>query len=166
MVDGETIVWDSHAIITYLVDKYGIENKLYPKDLAVRAKVNQRLFFEASSLYPKLREVIVSILFQNGTMPSKETVDTMHKTLDILEIFLAIDHYLVGNGWTIADISVANSILLLKVFAPLNSEKYPKILAWLDRVNKNIPHFAEINGTFPVIFAQSVTATAERNKSK
>lgn len=166
MVDGETIVWDSHAIITYLVDKYGIDNKLYPKDLAVRAKVNQRLFFEASSLFPKLRQVVVSIFFQNGTMPSKDTVDNMYKTLDILEIFLAIDNYLVGNGWTIADISVANSILLLKVFAPLNAEKYPKILAWLERVNKNIPHFAEINGTFPVIFAQSMTATAERNKSK
>lgn len=166
LVDGETVVWDSHAVITYLVDKYGIDSKLYPKDLAVRAKVNQRLFFEASSLFPKLREVVVSIFFENGTLPSKEKVDNMYKVLNTLEVFLAIDQYLVGNGWTIADISVANSVALMKVFAPLNADKYPKVLAWLERVNKNVPHYAEINGTFPVIFAQSITATAERNKSK
>lgn len=160
------MIWDSHAIAAYLVDKYGKDDAIYPKDLFTRARVNQRLFFEAGSLFPKIRAATYSIIFQGGSLPSQEVVDDFHKTFETLENTLQTSLYLVGDNWTIADVSVANSILVSATYAPLDADKYPKTVAWLERVDKNIPHFAEINGTFIQQFQEIVKATAEKNKTK
>lgn len=59
--DDGFILWESRAISSYLVDKYGKTDKLYPKDLKRRALVDQRLYFDASNLYVKIRNICVSI---------------------------------------------------------------------------------------------------------
>lgn len=166
LVDDGHSIWDSHVIIAYLVDRYGKDDQLYPKDLIIRAKINQRLFFEASALSPKLRDATYPIFFHDGLMPAKDKVDDMYSSLDILETFLGTNAYLAGDNWTIADVSVANTILLLQFYAPLSIEKHSKILAWLDRIEQNVPYFAEINGDYPVIMAEAIEATVERNKLK
>lgn len=53
--DNGVIIWDSHAICTYLVEKYGKDDQLYPKDLLQRAQVDQRLHFDGGFLFPRLR---------------------------------------------------------------------------------------------------------------
>lgn len=58
--DEGFVVWESRAIACYLADKYGKDDELYPKDLKRRAIVNQRLHFDGSSLYVKIRAVCVS----------------------------------------------------------------------------------------------------------
>lgn len=50
----------SHAIIMYLVDKYGKNDSLYPKDLNKRALVNQILFFDTGVLFARLKSIVVS----------------------------------------------------------------------------------------------------------
>lgn len=165
MDDNGKVLWDSHVISAYLVDKYGKDDSLYPKDLFIRAKVTQRLFFDAGSLFPKLRNAIYPILFENGGWPTQYNIDEIYKVLDILEKFLATDPYLVGDKYTIADISVANTVLIIPIFAPI-TDKYPKISAWLERVNSNIPHFAEINGDYVNISTAIIKDTVEKNKSQ
>lgn len=61
--DDGYILWDSHAINIYLVDKYAKDDSLYPKDLQKRGKVNQRLFFNSSVLSNAMGAVLVSIVF-------------------------------------------------------------------------------------------------------
>lgn len=56
--DGFTI-WDSHAIIVYLLSKYAKDNKLYPSDIRQQAVVNQRLHFDSGILFPRLRRTAV-----------------------------------------------------------------------------------------------------------
>ena len=51
----------SRAIVTYLVDKYGKDDSLYPKDVEKRSLVVQRLFFDATVLYQRFAEAYVSI---------------------------------------------------------------------------------------------------------
>lgn len=63
LTDGDTIIWDSHAIIAYLVRKYGKDDSLYPKDFAKRALVDQRLHFEGSVVFVTIRQIVVSIKF-------------------------------------------------------------------------------------------------------
>lgn len=58
--DGGFILWESRAIARYLADKYGKDDQLYPKDLKRRAVINQRLDFDASNLYVKIRNICVS----------------------------------------------------------------------------------------------------------
>jgi hypothetical protein len=43
-----------------LISKYGKDDSLYPKDLQKRAVVDQRLHFDSSILFPRLRDIVVS----------------------------------------------------------------------------------------------------------
>lgn len=59
--DDGFVLWESKAIACYLVEKHGRED-LYPKDLKRRAVVNQRLYYDSSMLYPRIRAINASIL--------------------------------------------------------------------------------------------------------
>lgn len=54
LIDGSLSVFDSSAISIYLVDRYAKDDSVYPKDVALRAKVNERLFYVASYIFPRL----------------------------------------------------------------------------------------------------------------
>lgn len=60
--DDDNFITDSHAICTYLVQKYGSEEhqKLYPSDLLERTLVDQKLFFDTGVLFVRLCKVLVS----------------------------------------------------------------------------------------------------------
>ncbi len=60
LVDNGFAIFESRAIITYLVNKYAPESSLYPKDAQARANVDKVLFFDASSYYPTLKTAFVS----------------------------------------------------------------------------------------------------------
>ena len=51
MVDGSLVLNESRPIAGYLVNKYGKDDKLYPKDPVARAKVDQRLYFDMGTFY-------------------------------------------------------------------------------------------------------------------
>lgn len=145
LIDGDFSIWDSHTICAYLVDKYGKDDKLYPKDLKLRAKCNQRLFFDAASLFVRMREFSLHYILRGGTDIPEAMVEPIYVAFEILERFLATDPYLVGNHLTIADVSVATTVWALQIYAPLKPDEHPKIAAWLERIKTEIPIFAEIN---------------------
>lgn len=62
--DNGQFIADSHAICTYLIQKYGKEKDqlLYPADLYHRALVDQKLHFDTGVLFTRLRGVMVSFL--------------------------------------------------------------------------------------------------------
>jgi glutathione S-transferase len=61
LVDGDDVIFDSHAIMIYLVEKYAENDDLYPKtDLKLRTKINQILFYEASYLFPRSFDIPVN----------------------------------------------------------------------------------------------------------
>lgn len=145
LVDGDFSIWDSHAICAYLVDKYGKDDRLYPKDLELRARCNQRLFFDAASLFVRVREFGLHFMLNGGTDTPQSMIDPIYVAYEILERFLANDPFLVGTHLTIADISVATTVWALQMYAPLKADEHPQILAWFARVKQEIPIFVEIN---------------------
>ena len=44
-----------------MCDKYGTDDKLYPNDLAVRATVNARLYFDIGTFYKAFGDCVVII---------------------------------------------------------------------------------------------------------
>lgn len=158
------VIWDSHSICAYLMDKYGKDDSLYPKDLQLRARCNQRMFFDAASLFVRLRDCTVHVLRNGGKELTQNFVDPIYAAYEILEAFLAKDPFLVGNKLTIADISVMNTVLSIEIYAPLKSDKYPKILAWLKRSREAIPFFDELKLSDIEEYRTLITKTMEKNR--
>lgn len=50
---------ESRAICSYLVNKYGKDDTLYPKDANARALVDQRLYFDMGVFYYRFGQVYV-----------------------------------------------------------------------------------------------------------
>lgn len=60
--DDAKYIWDSHAVSVYLIEKYGDDQFLYPKDLYKRAVIDQRLHFDSGVLFPSLQKCWVNII--------------------------------------------------------------------------------------------------------
>ena len=51
LVDNGFVLWESRAICTYLAQKYGTDDQLYPQNIKKRAVVDQRLYFDMGVFY-------------------------------------------------------------------------------------------------------------------
>ena len=63
IVDDGFALNESRAICGYLVQKYGKDDSLYPKDPKKRAIVDQRLYFDMGVFYQSFAKVYVIHLF-------------------------------------------------------------------------------------------------------
>lgn len=63
--DGELILNDSHSILLYLAETYGAGTNLLPIEPELRAKVIDRLLFNATVLFRRDSEAFVSCQFIN-----------------------------------------------------------------------------------------------------
>lgn len=144
--DGGNFLWDSHAIIAYLVDKYGKDDSLYPKDLLKRAVVNQRLHFETGVMFEGgLRSITIPLWFKNVTKFPQERLDALFEIYNFLEVFLKDTQFVAGDHVTIADLSIITTVTSFVAFADIDSLKYPKLSAWINRM-KALPYYQEANG--------------------
>ena len=73
MEDGELVLNESRPIATYLVAKYGKDDKLYPADIVTRAVIDQRLYFDMGAFYKSLGDVVVSIKYVDQNNIFKKT---------------------------------------------------------------------------------------------
>ncbi|XP_031349110.1 glutathione S-transferase 1-like isoform X2 [Photinus pyralis] len=138
--DDGTIVWDSHAINAYLVSKYGKDDSLYPKDFAKRALVDQRLHFDSGWAFLGMRN-IEPIYFRGSKTIPEYLKENANKIYNFLETFLEGKMWVAGDNITIADFSLISSITSLNVLVPIDSGKFPKVAAWIQR-SEQLPYYA------------------------
>ncbi|CDO72784.1 hypothetical protein BN946_scf184994.g37 [Trametes cinnabarina] len=104
---NDFVIWESNAILLYLIKKYDKENKLGVTNEEDKYKLLQWLFFQASGQGPYFGQAIWFMRFHPEHLPSaieryqKET----QRVLSVLESVLSKQEWLVGNKPTIADIS-------------------------------------------------------------
>ncbi|XP_030382129.1 glutathione S-transferase 1-like [Scaptodrosophila lebanonensis] len=145
--DNGQFIWDSHAIMAYLVRKYGKDDSLYPKDPILRAIVDQRLHFESGVVFTgALRSITTPLLFSGRTEIPKERIDAIAEVYDFMEEFLKHHNYIAGNHLTIADFSLISSITSLVAFLDIEVVKYSQIVAWMRRLEQ-LPYYEEANGS-------------------
>ncbi|XP_065073873.1 glutathione S-transferase 1-like [Ochlerotatus camptorhynchus] len=162
--DNGAVVSESHAIMIYLVSKYGKDDSLYSRDLLKQAKLNAALHFESGVLFARMRFVFEPILFGGGCEIPTDKAEYVQKAYQLLEDTL-VDDYVVGNSLTIADFSCVSSISSVMGVIPMDKDKYPKIDAWLDRLIA-LPYYEEANGSGAVQLSQAVLAMKEKNAQK
>ena len=64
MEDGDFVMNESRAIACYLASKFDKDGakKLYPQEVQVRARVDQRLYFDMGIYYKAVGDCLVSFL--------------------------------------------------------------------------------------------------------
>ncbi|KAL7737316.1 hypothetical protein ACLKA6_012932 [Drosophila palustris] len=141
--DDGACIWDSHAIICYLVSKYAKDDSLYPKDLLKRAVVDQRLHFESGVMFANaLRSITAPLIIHGLKVVPKERIQAITEVYDFLENFLKDHDYIAGDHLTIADFSVVTTVSSLPAFVEIDAAKYVKLTAWIKRLEK-LPYYSE-----------------------
>ncbi|KAK4877116.1 hypothetical protein RN001_009622 [Aquatica leii] len=158
--DDGYYLWDSHAINKYICEKYGQNDSLYPKDLHKRGTVDQRLFFNAGIIQPRVGAIVGPIIRQGATSIPKENADNLAAAYDFLETFLEGHEYIAGDSLTIADMSIIASLSGIVHFVPVAQNKHPKLSKWMNKMQQ-LPYYVEANqvGTDKLVgFLQSKLA--------
>lgn len=58
--DDGFVLWESRAILKYLVDRYAKDDSLAPNEPKLCAMINQRLYFDGITLFPAILGYFVS----------------------------------------------------------------------------------------------------------
>lgn len=161
--DNGQILWESHAICTYLIDKYGKDDTLFPKNLYIRGKINQRLHFNSSILFTKARPCTEAVFFKGATEFPQSGINEILSAYDFMEAFLKDDPYFAGNHITVADYCIVANFSTTLIAAPLDPVKYPKLAAWFTKMTK-LPFYDDVNGKRVEMFKQFVMGKIEANK--
>lgn len=138
LVDGETIISDSNAILVYLATVYDKEKQWFPEAALVRASIEQFLSLAAHRLAGSIAKLRAANLF-NRSIDSEPLTAEAYKLLYQLQNYQNGRQWLVGEQPTIADLALYSYIKL----APeggIDLTDYPTIEAWLKRV-EDLPGF-------------------------
>jgi len=117
LVDGEAVLTESRAIMTYLCDRAG-GSPLWPQAPAARAQVLRWLFWEGHHLSPHTRAFQWENMFKPMLglgAPDEAALKTAEgpftQALAILEAALEASPFVAGPEPTLADLSVASTLM-------------------------------------------------------
>ena len=141
MVDGDFVLWESNAIMQYMAGKKGA-NGLWPADERKRLDISRWQFWELAHWTPAcgtyiFEYLVKGILGGGGPDPAKvkEGEEKFHRCAAVLDGHLATREWLVGDGVTLADISVG-VFLAFAERCNFPVEKYGHIRNWYDRLER------------------------------
>lgn len=141
--DDGFFLFESRAIMTYLVQKYGKDDKWYSKDVKKRAKIDNMLYFEGSTLFPSIASFIIpQIRLGIPADPEKEAI--MIEKIGIINTILGQHPYFGGNHISIADLSLINTLTLPEVTYNFDFGVFPNIKKWMARIKAELPFYDEV----------------------
>ncbi|XP_065364412.1 glutathione S-transferase 1-like [Calliphora vicina] len=143
--EDHKFIGDSHAIMTYLADRYANDSShWYPRDLYRRAKVNELLHFENGVLFIMCVKQTYGPIFAGlRTHVPDEKFKEIDEAYNMMERFIGDNKYVAGQHITIADLSCITSISSMYFLRPFTEETHPKLYDWLNRM-KSLPYVQEV----------------------
>ncbi|MEQ1878619.1 MAG: glutathione S-transferase family protein [Bdellovibrionia bacterium] len=141
VVDGELVLWESSAITFYLAEKHKPE--LLGKGLTERALVYQWSIWAMTELQPPHVDLFIQKIFVPEERRDLGLIERSLKAipprLEILDTHLKGREWIVGNGFTLADINVA-SVVEINKGTENDISQFEAIGAWLKRINDRPAH--------------------------
>ncbi|OSD08171.1 glutathione transferase Ure2p class [Trametes coccinea BRFM310] len=137
--NGDFTIWESDAIIMYIVDKYDKERKLSFGDTSDdKYTLLQWLFFQASGQGPYFGQAFWFMLYHPERIPSavERYQKEILRVIGVLDGVLAKQEWLVGGKLTVADLSFVpwNVVAvenIVKGLADVDLEKqFPAFYKW------------------------------------
>lgn len=131
-------LWESRAILGYLVDQYGKDDSLFPKDSKKRAVVSQRLYFDMGTLYQRFADYYYPIWKQNAPADA-DKLKRLEEGIGFLNTFLEEHKYVAGDNLTIADLAIYSTLSTFPVLIGINFKSFPNVDKWFELMNKTAP---------------------------
>ncbi|RLN89546.1 hypothetical protein BBJ28_00018058 [Nothophytophthora sp. Chile5] len=150
--DGDFIMFEGNAIMTYLADKNGWKD-VYPTELKARAKVNEYLHWHHTHARLGTPQVLVPLIMEGAGKASpaqlemvQNTEVTIAKSVDIMEKLFVKPYIAQSTQPTVADYACYCEMDQLEIMDVFDFTKYPKTSNWMKRM-KDVPFHDEIRAT-------------------
>ncbi|CAG9579564.1 unnamed protein product [Danaus chrysippus] len=143
LVDDGCSIYESRAIITYLVNKYGKGSALYPEEPKARALVDQRLYFDIGTLYQRFSDYFYPQIF-GGAPADQDKLAKVEDALKLLDTFLEGQKYVAGPNLTVADLSIIAGVSSFEA-SDIDFKKYANVKRWYETVKSTAPGYQEAN---------------------
>jgi glutathione S-transferase len=141
LTDGDFVLTESRAIMQYLAAKKP-ESGLLPRDEQQRADVTRWQFWDSSHFSPQ----VGTLVFQKMLKPMfgmgepdagkiEEALTNIRRYGAVLNQQLEGKTYVVGNALTLADLTLASTLMYAKQ-VDLSLAEYPNVQAWFARISE------------------------------
>ena len=116
LIDGDLQLFESMAINLYLAKRYG--GGLYPANAADEARAWQWSVWAISEIEPLQMQIVIQTLFTPEEKKNPKVIPGatkgLQRPLKVLDAALAGRDWLLGNAFSVADLSVASVMHLMK----------------------------------------------------
>ena len=136
--EGDFALWESHAIVRYLSQKYG-SGTLWPEESQTRAIADQWMDWSASRAFPPVIQLFFATV---RTAPEKRDPAKIRtlageatKVLSLLDAHLAGRAYVSGDAFTMGDIPLG--CVAYRYFnVEADRPALPHLHAWYERLSE------------------------------
>ena len=139
LVDGDFVLTESRSIMQYLASKKP-ESGLLPRDEAQRADVTRWQFWDSSHFSPQLGTFAYEKLIKGmvglgepDVAKCTEALANFRRFGKVLDQRLEGRQYVVGNGLTLADLTLASSLMYAKQ-TEVPVAEFPNVEKWFARI--------------------------------
>lgn len=142
--DGDTVMWESHAIVRYLAARHGA-GTFWPEDPGARTEADQWMDWQATTFGPPLNAVFWQLIRTPEDQRDQAAVQTaiaaLHRHVALLDGWLSERPYLAGAGVTMGDVPMGVSAY--RYFSlPIDRPSTPALRRWYDSLVER-PAFRE-----------------------
>lgn len=137
--DGDTVVWESHAILRYLAARHGA-GAFWPADPARRVRADGWMDWAQTALQPAFLSGVFWGYYrtpeaQRDPSAIARSLDATHACLRQLDAVLAAQPYLGGQALTLADIPAATTLYRYYEL-DIAHEPLAHVRAWYERLRE------------------------------
>jgi glutathione S-transferase len=137
IVDGDLRMFESGAIVEYLLERYGNGRLAPAPGTGERAQYLQWLHFSESTAFAPMSCLVWLLRYRDDADKHPELVTEAREraaiAFEVLEKALGEREYLLASGFSAADVMMAFSVFVAKVFGVLD-DRFPKLGAYLARL--------------------------------
>lgn len=143
LVDGDTVLWGSTAILCYLATRYDETSSWLPRDPAPLGRVMQWLELAQNEILNGLFRARAIVRFGlPGDLAAAQQIGL--RALGVLESRLGAEAWLAGNGPTVADIACFPYVALAHE-GQIDATPYAGVQQWVGRI-KSLDRFVGMPG--------------------
>jgi glutathione S-transferase len=140
--DGDVVMCESGAIVEYILERYGNGRLAPPVGSGERARFLQWLHFAESTAFPPLGIVVWLTRYRSDAEQHAAIVEDAKARaatgFEFLERELGQGPYLLGDGFSAADIMMGFTLLAARVLGVVD-DRYPALNAYMARLEARLP---------------------------